>query len=81
MRSNRGILIHHIQSGLPSLQRRSIRFLSSIRWNTPSHGELEKLYGEQNQIWRVMAKCMRSGQVHHLARWQLILPVMSTSTT
>ena len=47
-----------------------MKILSSIRRTTPSQGELEKLYGEQNHIWRVMAKYMRSGQVHYLARWQ-----------
>ena len=77
-RSNgRGILIKHIQSGLPKSQRNIGRYPSTVRQQHPSHADLDRLYGEQNRMWRVLAKCRRSGQVHYQVMWQPTLIVAS----
>lgn len=66
----RGIFIKHIQSGLPESQRRDLQHPKKIRQPGASHADLERLYGEQNHMWRVLAKCKRSGQVHYQVMWQ-----------
>ena len=58
-------------------QRRVIQYPKSIRRHAPSHSDLEKLYGDQNQMERVLAKCKRSWQVHYLVRWQPTFIILS----
>ena len=53
------------------------RYPSSVRQQQPTHADLERVYGEQNHMWRVLAKCKRSGQVHYQVMWQPTFMVVS----
>ena len=58
VRPQKGIFISHtFNSG-----GKAHRYPLDIRRSSPSHGELERLYGDQYYMWRLLAKCLRSGR-------------------
>ena len=66
VRPRKGIFISHSFNTGGTVHKYPL----DIRRSSPSHGELERLYGDQNHMWRVLAKCLRSGREHFLVRWQ-----------
>ena len=72
-----GSFIQHIQSGLPESQRRACQHSKRMLQPGTSHADLERLYGEQNHMWQVLAKCKRSGPVHFQVMWQPTFMFMS----
>ena len=57
-----GICIKPIQSGMPESQCRACQHPKRTRRPGVSRADQERFYGERNHMWRVLAKCKRSGQ-------------------